>query len=955
MSPPAGPPRTIGDPLAWLGESRAALAELAFGAGRKGDASRSHGRHLALLSADALELDLSDPAQRELGEYELVELLGEGGMGVVYRAHQASLDRDVAIKLLAAGPWASREFVERFRREAQNAARMQHPNIVAIHEIGTIDELHFFSMQLVRGTSLAAALRTEGPMDARRAARLVRTVAEAVAYAHSLGVLHLDLKPANVLLDTDRVPHVADFGLARRIDVASAETAEVSGTPNYMAPEQAEGRTQEITSATDIWGLGAVLYEAVTGAAPFEAASVRDTLKLVVAGELKRPRLLQPALPRDLEAIILRCLEHAPEHRYASARELADDLGRFVEDRAVRARPLNAPERVVRWFRREPRFAGAVALTALALVAGLTMTTLQWRRADANAARANENAAHAEAARRLLVGVFDEALPDVHKGQPFTARDLLEKGEKVLATAAPGDPAIRADLTGLLGRLYWSIGDYERARPLLERAVATDAPVPDGVMARNLLGLARAQKEKNQYAAAIATATRALALAARNGGDSAEDASEIRRVLADAEIGSGDAAAAETRLRAALDTDRRLFGDAGAAVADDEQMLGYALLELSRLDEAAAMARSAIDAESAIHGRRSSPVLASLADLAIALRTSGKFGEAESVLREAVSISTEIYGADHHDTLSARSNLLLALESQGRFEEALAGRLAMLDAQRKLAIERPDVLAYAYKNIAGDYHGLGRFAEAETNARAALDAWEKIEGSEDEWHSIAARNLLGSALAMQGKYADAEAVLRKSAEIAKKHEPPASVWLNGTYGSLADVLRLAGRPGEARALVDQALNALPGKPTPTRAGLLARLAELQIESGDAAAAVDTATRSLAMARAVLPERNLQLGQPLLALGNAMLAAGRADQAEPLLREALAVRSPPCPAGDPRVLEVEVPLERALLQLGRVEEARALQRRVDPLLHSLGTPYAMRLLARSDAGFTADAR
>ena len=231
--------------------SDSGIVALAFGQRDRHLASFSRIRHLALLPTDALELDLSDPEQRRLGDYELIELVGEGGMGIVYRARQVGLDREVAIKLLAAGPWASNEFIERFRREAQNAARMQHPNIVAIHEVGSAEELHYFSMRLVRGHSLAAAIRDEGRFEPRRAARLLRTIAEAVDYAHRLGVLHLDLKPANVLLDADGVPHVADFGLARRLEQGmSADNDEISGTPAYMAPEQAELRAHGISAAT---------------------------------------------------------------------------------------------------------------------------------------------------------------------------------------------------------------------------------------------------------------------------------------------------------------------------------------------------------------------------------------------------------------------------------------------------------------------------------------------------------------------------------------------------------------------------------------------------------------------------------------------------------------------------------------------------------------------------------
>ncbi|MBS0193530.1 MAG: protein kinase [Proteobacteria bacterium] len=377
--------------LAGLGAPVDALADLVFGS-LTADASVIAGGHLAILPDESLELDLSDPAQRRFGDYELRELIGRGGMGVVYRAYQHSLDREVAVKLLAAGPWASREFIERFRSEAQNAARMQHPNIVAIYEVGSADELHFFSMRLVHGGSLAELLRSEGRLPPLRAAQLLRIVAEAVDYAHRLGVLHLDLKPANVLLDETGTPFVADFGLARRLEHGrAAELNEVSGTPSYMAPEQAIARSQKITPATDIWGLGAILFELVCGQPPFRGGTPESTLKLVAQGRTPDPREFTPSLPADLAAIIGHCMERETGHRYASAHELADDLGRFLDGRPVRVRPLNAMQRVGRWARREPKLAATAALAVLALLAGLVATSIEWRSARGNAATASHN------------------------------------------------------------------------------------------------------------------------------------------------------------------------------------------------------------------------------------------------------------------------------------------------------------------------------------------------------------------------------------------------------------------------------------------------------------------------------------------------------------------------------------------------------------------------------------
>lgn len=395
---------TAGDPLGSLRAPAAAFADLAFGS-LTADASVLGDGHLAILPVDALELDLTDPAQRQFGDYELRELIGRGGMGVVYRAYQRSLDREVAVKLLAAGPWASREFIERFRHEAQNAARMQHPNIVAIFEVGAAEEMHFFSMSMVHGGSLAALLKREGRLQPRHAARLLRTIAEAVDYAHRLGVLHLDLKPANVLLDENGAPHVADFGLARRLDHdLSTTNTEVSGTPSYMAPEQALAGPQKITPATDIWGLGAILYELVAGEPPFLGETPQDTLQLVVQGTVRNPRRFAPNLPRDLEAIILKCMRHDVAQRYPSGRALADDLARFLEGHPVSARPLNGVQRIWRWTRREPKLAATALLAVAAVLIGLAAATTQWRRARSNADTARDNlwATRAQTAQQAL-------------------------------------------------------------------------------------------------------------------------------------------------------------------------------------------------------------------------------------------------------------------------------------------------------------------------------------------------------------------------------------------------------------------------------------------------------------------------------------------------------------------------------------------------------------------------
>lgn len=368
-----------------------ALARLAFGASTHGlsesvPVSIAEAMAHALAQGERLSLDLGDAAQRDFGDYELLEQIGQGGMGMVFRARQRGLGREVAIKLLSAGQWASEELVESLRREAQHAALLQHPNIVVVHGIGEHAGLIFYAMQLVRGLSLSQRLDADGPLPPLEAARLLRTIAEAVDYAHRLGVLHLDLKPGNILIQSDGTPLVADFGLARRLEQA-LDAHQVAGTPSYMAPEQAVPGNATLTPATDVWALGAILYEMLTGHPPFEGEDVAHTLRLLASGTVRRPSRTTP-VPRDLEAICLHCLQKDPWRRYAGARALADDLGRFLEDRAVSVRPLNVLQRAARWARREPRMASVAMLALLALVLGIVATSVQWQRAETAAAAA---------------------------------------------------------------------------------------------------------------------------------------------------------------------------------------------------------------------------------------------------------------------------------------------------------------------------------------------------------------------------------------------------------------------------------------------------------------------------------------------------------------------------------------------------------------------------------------
>ena len=301
----------------------------------------------------------------ELGDYELLEEIGRGGQGLVYRARQKSLNRMVALKVIGLGRWATNAHIKRFRLEAEAAASLDHPCIVPIHEIGESDGSCYFSMQLVEGRRLDEVIKRE-PMPNRRAAELIVKLARTISYAHQRGILHRDIKPGNILIDADGEPHLTDFGLARLIERESTITGtmvEGLGTPSYMAPEQAAGDAAQLTSATDVYGLGAVFYHLLTGHAPFVGGTTYETVRLVLETEPRQPRLWNPKIDRDLATICLKCIEKDPKRRYSSALALAEDLGRWLKHEPIQARRAGVWVRGRKWVQRQPALAAVIALS----------------------------------------------------------------------------------------------------------------------------------------------------------------------------------------------------------------------------------------------------------------------------------------------------------------------------------------------------------------------------------------------------------------------------------------------------------------------------------------------------------------------------------------------------------------------------------------------------------------
>jgi tetratricopeptide (TPR) repeat protein/tRNA A-37 threonylcarbamoyl transferase component Bud32 len=472
---------------------------------------------------------------RRLGDYELLEVIGRGGMSVVYKARQLSLNRLLAVKMIRARDPGAAVDLQRLLHEAETIAHLDHPHLVPVYEVGWDQGMPYFSMKLMEGGSLAEALPPLA-VQPRAAARLMVQVARAVHHAHQRGILHRDLKPSNILLDQHGQPHVTDFGLAKRLatDSSLTQPGAIVGTPSYMAPEQARGRQGAITTATDLYGLGAVLYTLLTGQPPFRGETVLDTLEQVKEREPERPGGKNRRVDRDLETICLKCLRKEPRERYGSAEALAEDLERWLAGLPVLARRARLGERLAKWARRRPAFAAMVGFTSLMVVALLAGAV--WHNVRLNAAlhereregrRAEANFQRTlQAIDRLLTWVGDGHLAHSPRMEPVR-RQVLEDAlgfyQQFLQDQDPA-PGVRREV----GRAHWRVGRiyfmlrrpaeasaaYRRGAALLEELAADFPAAPEyrADLAHILTDLGTVLKEAGQLPEAEEVYERAIAL-----------------------------------------------------------------------------------------------------------------------------------------------------------------------------------------------------------------------------------------------------------------------------------------------------------------------------------------------------------------------------------------------------------------------------------------------------------
>jgi tetratricopeptide (TPR) repeat protein len=715
-------------------------------------------------SASAAPMDHPEPA---FGDYELLEPIARGGMGVVYKARQVSLDRIVALKLISDGVLAGDAAIARFRTEAAAAAGLHHPNLVAIHEIGEHAGRLYFSMEYVAGPTLAALVK-DGPLPARRAAEYVRAAAMGVQAAHDQGVLHRDLKPSNILVDERDQPRVADFGVAKRLDGASdlTLTGQILGTPAYMAPEQARGGGASVGPAADVYSLGAVLYHLLTGRPPFTAETMTDVLRQVAEREPVAPRLLNPALPRDLETICLKCLAKEAARRYATARELAEDLGRFLQGLPIHARPIGEAERLWRWCRRNPVVASLTTATAALLLAVAVGSTLAARRIEASrkAEAAEHQQAVASQARAERINRFLKEMlesPDPTKeGHDVRVVDVLAKAAERARVDFAAQPDVLAEVLQTVGTTYYSLAEYDPAEPLLRQA---------------------------------------LELYARTPGKGSRPYARCQADLGNLLHWSGRYAEAITNLHEAVAALRLHQPGSERELADALYSLGTAMSQHGHDADADPPLQEAMTLASKVLGETNIIGASALNQLAMNRGTAGDLDGEQRFYRESLRLMRQLPNTEM-DQATIQANLGQSFMLVGRLDEAAQLLAESLALRRRLYGEETSPVAIALFKLAGAHLRQGRLVEAEKEVRSAIQIQRKTlpEGHRDFTGSL---SVLGQVLTRSGNLAEGERTLREAQAIAGRIYP-AEHWIGASLRSqLGECLVAQGRFPEAEPLL----------------------------------------------------------------------------------------------------------------------------------------------------------
>ena len=715
----------------------------------------------------------------DFGDYELLEEIGRGGQGVVYRARQKSLNRTVALKVIGLGQWATEAHLKRFRREAEAAARLDHPCIVPIHEVGERDGHCYFSMNFVEGGQLDEVVR-DSPMSTRQAAELIAKVARTVHYAHEHGILHRDIKPGNILLDKHGEPHLTDFGLARLVETESTvtRTLEVLGTPSYMAPEQACGETGKLTSATDVYGLGAVLYQLLTGQPPFAGGTTYETIRLLLDKEPRPPRLLNPKVDRDLSTICLKCLEKDPQRRYPAAAGLAEDLEHWLKHEPIRAKRSGVFIHTRKWVRRNPTLVGTAAVCLLLGAASIWLFKQpDWTRQISAATKklllSPEQAAEQAKLHQALLQ-YPETQIEVWQSGHFMPTPTLveERLYPILASRVALDPKI---LTDKLPKFSQAV-ERDPDASGYERACAEYLGKDYAEAERLFLAIAdQAQQPTPTKSSDVIRALKLAAWSARR----LHEYVRAREHLAEAEK--------------LTDRWRNPREWAGVQFAIAHVLLG----EEEHVSEAEKILRGVIEARTQIYGYDDRETVEARRTLAKSLYQQSKNQEAETEVREIIKRDEKMLGPENPETLRSRNDLLFVLWAHKPAEALIESQHLLKLHEKVLGPEHRDTLSSRH-NFAKSLGDLGRFSEAIAQWRELLKVREKILGPDDD-HTLKTMGNLGETLAEVGEYSEGEALTRRAYKGLERIYGPVGGTTLDYRANLVSILAVQDNDAEAEA------------------------------------------------------------------------------------------------------------------------------------------------------------
>jgi non-specific serine/threonine protein kinase/serine/threonine-protein kinase len=732
------------------------------------------------------------PLPHQIGQFRVLQLLGEGGMGLVYEAEDTGpVRRRVALKVVRAG-LQSREIVARFEAERQALAVMNHPGIAKVLHAGTTDRGEpYFAMELVRGLPITEYCDARR-LPVRERILLFIAVCQAVQHAHQKGVIHRDLKPSNVLVidqDDAAQPKIIDFGIAKALGPQLSGSTLVTlggqliGTLAYMSPEQADPIGMDVDTRADIYSLGVLLYEVLVGQLPVEPGKIglpvflarlvagetnpsapsvrvtaaRERMALVARARRTDPDHLHRELRGDLDWIVMKAIDPDRARRYDSAAGLANDLRRYLANEPVQARPPSTRYRLAKFVRRHRLGVAAAGIVTGAVLAGAVLSTIGFVRASRAERRAASEAIAAQEVTNFLVGLFKVSDPDEARGNTLTARTLLDRGAQDVRTRLAGQPALQARIMSTLGTVYQRLGLYDPARDLLDEALRIRRLPPDGRV--DEAGIA-----------------------------------ESLQGLGDVALARGDFAQADSAYRAALEIRQRVLGPENRDVATTLSSLAKVRWRQGRTAEAESLFVKVLALDARVRSPEDPRTLSDVSNLAVAYWSQGRFAEAEPLFRRTLEIQERVLGPDHPDVAGAHLNLGSVYWKEGKYAEALAEQEKARPIFERVYGPNHTRVAEIYNNLGESYWKLRRFREAEPLFRRALALKDSVLASGHPSIAVTLNGLAGL-LRDEGRYAEAEPLYQRALAIRTRELGPDHPDTRETQKDLAELLRLrAARP-----------------------------------------------------------------------------------------------------------------------------------------------------------------